>query len=95
MEQMKQGRRRIADGDHGAVQMLAPQLQCCGAAGVAHVGGQRRHTRVLQGADDGVLSRQALARDALADHACIAEHGCSAPQRGFRRFGKGRGEMDM
>ncbi|EEF22907.1 conserved hypothetical protein, partial [Ricinus communis] len=48
VEQVEQGRRRIADGHHGAGQVRAPQLQRGGAARVAHVTGQRGHALVRQ-----------------------------------------------
>ena len=48
LEQAEQRRRRIADGDDGAGEPIAPQLERGGRARGAELFGERRHARIVQ-----------------------------------------------
>ncbi len=73
LEQVEQRGRRVADGDHRALQPVAPQLERRGRAGGAELGGQLGHARIAQRADHLVLRRQPRAGDAMRHHLGVAQ----------------------
>ena len=81
LEQMEQGRRRVADRDHGPGEVGPPQLDRGGRAGGAEVGGQRRRALVVERQPDLVPRRQARRHDARRNHARVDQDRCTFGQR--------------
>ena len=80
-EQAKQRGRRVADHHDRSRQLLAPQLHRRRGARGAELGGERRHARIGQRADHGIVGRQPRSRNAMGHHLGIAKNRRAGAQR--------------
>ncbi len=84
LEQTKQRRRRIADGDDGAGELIAPRSSAAAERVVPRRSASAGTRGIAQRADHRVARRQPRARDAVRDHLGIAQDrraGCAARPR--------------
>src|SRR5690606_36367506 len=85
---MEQGGGRIADGQDGTSEMLGPEIERSGRAGIADRCRQGRCARIAQGADSLVVGGKAGGGDAARDHFRVAENG----RAGLKRLAGRRNE---
>ena len=81
-QQSEEGGRRVADGDHRAVEEREPTVHRDGGAGGRGAAGLRRESGLAEEAAHAVPGRKALADHSVRDHPGVGDHRLSAGERG-------------
>ena len=95
IEQAEQGRRRIADGDHGAGEAIDPQIERRRRARRADLFGDAGRARIVERADHVIARRKTGAGNAVRHHLGIAKDWRAGGERPPRRSDDVAAEHDV